>query len=85
MAEALNTTFRITVFNRGSYVNSMLLNMYYTHTRTHWPSYQRDTQPVKGLSGTLIFGLGLGQIVQVGLDQVGQLVEDLSPLLGAAL
>lgn len=47
--------------------------------------HQADTQPVKALSATLIFGLGLGQVLQVGLDQVGQLVQDLSPLLGAAL
>lgn len=85
MAEALNTTFYIIVFNAGSYVNTMLFNMHYTHTLTHWPSHQADTQPVKASSGTLIFGLGLGKILQAGLDQVGQLVQDLSPLLGAAL
>lgn len=57
--------------------------MDYTHTLTHWPGHQADSHPA--LSGTLIFGLGLGQILQVGLDQVGQLGQDLSPLLGAAL
>lgn len=47
--------------------------------------WEKERAPVKALSGTLIFGLGLGQILQVGLDQVGQLVENLSPLLRAAL
>lgn len=85
MAEAPNATFYVTVFNTGSYVNRILLNIYYPHTLAHWPGHQADPQPVKALSGTLIFGLGLGQILQVGLDQVSQLVQDLSPLLGAAL
>lgn len=70
---------------RGSYVKSVLLNMHYTHTLTHWPGPQAHSQPANASSGTLIFGLGPGQILQVGLDQVGQLGHDFGPLRGAAL
>lgn len=30
--------------------------------------------------GTLVFGFGLGELLQVGVDEVGQFVEDLAPL-----
>lgn len=33
----------------------------------------------------MVSGLGLGQLLQVGIDQVGQLVEDLGSLLGVGL